>query len=327
MVTPSDQAKVLDFGISRVLQPGSETDVPSSTSSGAFFGTPSDMAPEQARGEPADSRSDIFAFGTVLYEMASGRGPFSRPSAPETMNAVINEPHTPVREINPQIPPPLANLIDRALAKDPAHRYQSIEDVRVVLRSMAQAAHVVGSSPEESRLSPSRRRLAALPATLRRGRWLHTARRRGIAAAAAAIILVAAISGGLTRLTSGTGSFDSVAVLPFVHENTPADLEYLAEGIGESVTGRLSQLSQVRVMARTTMSTYRGRDIDPRAVGRELGVKAVLTGEVLQDDNRIVVRLELVDVKDGARLWGRRVRPTALRALCAARRPRAGGLP
>lgn len=192
MVTPSDQAKVLDFGISRVLQPGSETDAPSSTSSGVFFGTPSYMAPEQARGEPADSRSDIFAFGTVLYEMASGRVPFSRPSAPETTNAVINDPHTPVREINPQIPPPLANLIDRALAKDPAHRYQSIEDVRVVLRSMAQAAHVVGSSPEESRLSPSRRRLAALPATLRRGRRLHTARRRGIAAAAAAIILVAA---------------------------------------------------------------------------------------------------------------------------------------
>jgi eukaryotic-like serine/threonine-protein kinase len=293
MLTPRDQAKVLDFGIAKLLEGDPEsTGGCDLTGTGAVFGTPCYLSPEQARGQPVDQRSDIFSFGVVLYEMATGRPPFRERSAAETMNAVINTPHPPLSASHPHIPPPLANIIDRALAKDPAKRYQSSEELRVELQDLA-----VRSS------------------ALHEGAWQRRPRLKGMhrlwgaaGLVIAALVLLAVSVAGVIGLGSPVDSIGSVAVLPFDHESRLADLEYLADGIAESVTSRLSQLPQLRVMARSTTSSYRGRSVDPRAVGRELSVQALLTGQVVRDKNTVIVRLELVDAKDGARLWGEEYR-------------------
>jgi eukaryotic-like serine/threonine-protein kinase len=305
MLTPRGQIKVLDFGIAKLLERFADVPPASNlTRSGMIFGTPSYLSPEQARGERADHRSDIFSFGTVLYEMATGQVPFNRRSAAETMNAVINQPHDPVSEINDQIPSALVNIIDRALAKDPSKRYQSIDDMRVELRQIAQRIGLVGTNVAEAGLdSPILHGAALHGGRVRRFFRLKRMRRSwGAVGLAAALALVGASA---TAWLSNTGkSINSIAVLPFGYEGTATDLDYLADGIGEGVTGRLSQLSQLRVIARSTMFTYGGRKVDPRVVGRELGVQAVLTGQVLRRDDTVIVRLELVDVKDGSRLWG-----------------------
>ena len=305
MLTPRGQIKVLDFGIAKLLERSADAPAASNlTRSGMIFGTPSYTSPEQARGEGADHRSDIFSFGTVLYEMATGHVAFNRGSAAETMNAVINQPHEPVRKFNDQIPSALVNIIDRALAKDPSKRYQSIDDMRVELRHIAQGIGLVGSNVAEAGLDSPLLHGAAL----RGGRVRRLFRSKPMQRSWAAIVLAAAlvlVGASVAAWLSNIGrSINSIAVLPFGYEGTAADLDYLADGIGEGVTGRLSQLSQLRVIARSTMSTYGGRKVDPRVVGRELGVQAVLTGQVLQRDNTVIVRLELVDVKDGSRLWG-----------------------
>jgi serine/threonine-protein kinase len=309
MLTPRGQAKVLDFGIAKSLQSPVESAGGSQlTGTGAVFGTPGYLSPEQARGQPVDHRSDIFSFGVVLYEMATGCPPFSEPSAAETMNAVINVPHPPLSASDPPIPPALVTIIDRALAKDPAHRYRSMEEMRAELRHVAQAIGLVSAGAAEAGLDPGLFGGAVVDgATLsRRPRLKRT--RLLLGAAGLALVLVAAISAAVAGRRTPVSSMGSVAVLPFDHESTLGDLEYLADGIGESVTRRLSHLPQLRVMARSTMSPYRGRSVDPRAVGRELGVDGVLTGQVVRDQNTVIVRLELVDARDGARLWGEEYR-------------------
>jgi serine/threonine protein kinase len=147
IATPKGQAKVLDFGLAKLTNSSSRADVGGAeseltsklTRTGAVMGTPSYMSPEQARGEKIDHRSDIFSLGVVIYEMASGEVPFKRRSQAETMNAVINEPHTPVAEFNEEIPAELSAAIDRALSKEPADRYQSMGELLQDLRRVGRA--------------------------------------------------------------------------------------------------------------------------------------------------------------------------------------------
>ena len=316
MLTPGGQAKVLDFGIAKSLARDAESTAGSDlTSAGAVFGTPCYLSPEQARGQPVDQRSDIFSFGVVLYEMATGRPPFSERSAAETMNAVINAPHPPLSASDLHLPPALVTIIDRALAKDPAQRYQSIEEMRVELRAVAQAVGLVVPNAANggwdadllSRAAVDRGTLPRRPPLKRMHRRLGA---KGLLLVA--FVVLAVITAAVIGLRSSGNSIGSVAVLPFDYESTLTDLEHLADGIGESVTSRLSQLPQLRVMARSTMFTYKDRCLDPRTVGRDLGVQAVLTGQVIQHGDTVIVRIELVDVNAGDRIWGEEFsRPTS----------------
>ncbi|HXU37847.1 MAG TPA: protein kinase [Blastocatellia bacterium] len=164
IVTNKGQVKILDFGLAKSLayaNRDNEADESELTRQGAQLGTPAYMSPEQARGEPADRRSDIFSFGVVLYEMTSGRVPFKARSQAETMNAVINTPHTPVGELNRKIPADLASVIDRALAKEPADRYQTISEMLADLNRIAANAGVaqspaVARQPFDGRQGPAR---------------------------------------------------------------------------------------------------------------------------------------------------------------------------
>src|SRR5262249_46292159 len=144
IVTPRGQVKVLDFGLAKLMDGSGDKAEPELkselTRTGAVMGTPSYMSPEQARGEKIDHRSDIFSLGVVIYEMASGDVPFKRKSQAETMNAVINEPHAPAAQLNPEIPAGLCAAIDRALSKEPTDRYQSLREMLRDLRQVGRAA-------------------------------------------------------------------------------------------------------------------------------------------------------------------------------------------
>ncbi|HSE97842.1 MAG TPA: protein kinase, partial [Blastocatellia bacterium] len=162
IVTPRGQVKVLDFGLAKLVDDGGRAGVSAGeaglksglTRTGAVMGTPQYMSPEQARGERVDHRSDIFSLAIVLYEMASGEVPFKEKSQAETMNAVINEPHTPVTEFNKDIPAGLSAVIDRALAKEPADRYQSMGEMLADLRQVGRTVGLIGSSDSQGAVIP-----------------------------------------------------------------------------------------------------------------------------------------------------------------------------
>jgi serine/threonine protein kinase/Tol biopolymer transport system component len=190
MVTARGQAKVLDFGLAKRMDDagGGRQTFPNLTRTGAVMGTPAYMSPEQARGDRADHRSDIFSLGVVMYEMATGRQPFTRPSYAETMNAVINERQAPAAELNKEAPPGLSAVIDRALAKDPDGRYNSSSELIMALQA-APGAHLVTSSLPDGVITPYAR-VRERPLL---GRFKRLARNPALLAALSLLALAAAL--------------------------------------------------------------------------------------------------------------------------------------
>ncbi len=271
-VTSEGRIKILDFGLARwVLDEsgGEETSAPTTpdpTRPGTVLGTVGYMSPEQVRGEPADARSDIFAFGCVLHEMLTGRRAFTGSSAFERMAAILrDEPQRPSL-VSPDVPPDLDRLVAQCLEKVAAKRPASARELVRLLRDLASAGAsdrtvVAGSS------------IRAVPKRTPRSK--------------------------------------SLAVLPFLNPGGDAEVEYLTEGITESLINDLSHLRRLRVMATSTMFRFRG-DADPQEVGRQLGVTTVLSGRVTPRGSSLAISTELVDASNGFRLWGARYdRPIA----------------
>ena len=298
MVTPEGHAKVLDFGIAKQLATDNSAESDAGTFSGRLTsadttpGTVIYMSPEQVRGEPIDSRTDLFSLGVVLYEMATGAVPFQGATSGMTYDAILNRGPAPVRGLNPDIPEDLERIILKAVEKDRDHRYQSARDMVVDLKRLKR-----DSSTSMPPFSGSHPPVAAAPPK-KKSPW-------GIIAGVAAVALLAvgvsmfAPSGDTPRPT-----IDSLAVLPFDNVRNDPEVDYLADGIAETLINRLSQIEQLDVMARSTAFRYRGRDVDPQTVGRELDVGAVLTGRVVQQGDRLNVQAELVDVSSGSQIWG-----------------------
>jgi TolB-like protein/Tfp pilus assembly protein PilF len=267
-LTADGRVKILDFGLARVegaeLPPDVDTRSysPGQTQPGAVLGTPGYMAPEQVCGQPADARSDLFAFGCVLYEMVSGRRPFAGSSEAEVAAAILHEDPPGLAGAGAKLPAELERLIRHCLEKNAEARFQSARDLAFALRALLSDSDVAKIS-------------AARPAA-RRGR-----RRKAV---------------------------DSLAVLPLANAAADPDAEYVSDGLTESILFTLSRLPRLRVMARSTVFRYKGRDVDPQAVGRELGVQAVLTGRISVRGDTLTLAVELVDVADGAQLWGEQYR-------------------
>jgi eukaryotic-like serine/threonine-protein kinase len=298
--------KVLDFGVAKVEHLQGHDQADDSTVNRATFGTPAFMSPEQARGLRADQRSDVFSVGVLLYEMTTGQLPFTGGSVQETLHAVINEPHRPPDEINAEMTPGLAAVIDRALSKDAARRYQSAREMYIELQQLGDAGK---QGVEGKRKQPQAHKWSRLAGPAR----------RSIAVLAVAVAALTAAGAGTARLFERVPQMDSVAVLPFTNERADLNTDYLSDGLTESLISTLARLPRLRVMARSTMFTYQGRNLDPRAVGRELRVRVVLTGHVVQRGDRVIIGVEMVDVANGSRLWGQTYtrRLTELSALPA----------
>jgi serine/threonine-protein kinase len=310
IITAQGQAKVLDFGLAKLLEPeagGAESDL---TRSGAMLGTPSNMSPEQARGERVDHRSDIFSFGVLLYEMATGRTPFKRKSPAETMNAVINEPHTPVSEINKDVPPGLVAVIDRALAKESGARYQSMPEMLGDLRGVvAQAGSL--RDPFDSAEVPDG---VIVPyVSPRRRTWLGGLRRwtqnptRAVALALAASVVLVGLALIIYSLWPKhpvpPAPIKSIAVLPFKPLVAESRDETLEMGMTDTLITKLSAIRQINVRPISAVRKYTGLDQDPMAAGREQRVDAVLDGSIQKSGEKIRVTVRLVRVEGGAPLW------------------------
>ena len=271
-VTSEGRVKILDFGLARWVEQESAdvaTEAPTTadpTQPGTVLGTVGYMAPEQVRGEPADARSDIFAFGCVLHEMLAGRPAFTGSSAVERLAAILRDEPPRASLVSPDVPAELDSLLSRCLEKSAAKRPGSASELVPVLRDLASAG---ATDP------------TLVPGTPVRVRAKRPSRSK------------------------------SLAVLPFLNPGGDVEMEYLTEGITESLINDLTQLRRLRVMATSTMFRFRG-DADPQEVGRQLGVGTVLSGRVAPRGPSLAISVELVDASNGFRLWGARYdRPIA----------------
>jgi eukaryotic-like serine/threonine-protein kinase len=301
-VTKRGQAKILDFGLAKLSPHTSdisgvsvlptEASPESLTNPGTTIGTIAYMSPEQARGEDVDSRTDLFSFGAVLYEMATGKQAFTGNNSVALFESLLTKTPPPASRLNPDVPPELEQIINKSLEKDRDVRYQYAAEVRADLKRLKREIDSGRSSV--SHVAPSTVLTAKAPSQSRK--W-------GLIAVGLVIAALAIGIGFYLRGNRGQ-AIQSLAVLPFLNLNADPKTEYLSDGITESTINTLSQLPKLRVMARGTVFTYKGKEVDPRKVGRDLNVDAVVTGSINQQENTLIIRADLVQVSDGAQLWG-----------------------
>jgi len=284
MITPRGHAKVLDFGLAKLRLQASDADSETrvKSSPGTVIGTIDYMSPEQALGREVDSRSDLFSFGTVLYEMATGRQAFAGQTSTETIERIVHSQPEAIARFNYEVPAEVERIIRKCIEKNPDSRYQSGREILIDLRNLRRDS----TSAERP----------AIP--IRRKPWLAVSM-------AAALIAAAAVYVARSR-ANVRAPIDSLAVLPFVNTSHDPQSEFLADGMTETIINKLSELPQLKVMSGSTMFRYKGKNADPQQVGRELKVSAVLTGRVLQIGDRLGIQTELVNVDDGTQLWGER---------------------
>jgi eukaryotic-like serine/threonine-protein kinase len=292
-VTKRAQAKVLDFGLAKLVPKGVARsdavfggEVDSTSIVGIISGTPSYMSPEQIRGDNLDSRTDIFSLGLLLYEMATGRQAFGGGTGGMIIEAVLTRAPVPARSINPDIPPRLEEIINKALHKDRELRHQHAAAIGTDLQRLQQGIDSRRRVTEEDTAS------APISGT---SRLEPTGEQR---------VRNSTEQTGTLRRERVSKNIDSLAVLPFENASRDPEHEYLSDGIAGSLINVLATVPKLRVMAQSTVFRYKGRGIDPQAVGRELNVRAVLTGRIMQSGGSLRIGTELVDVATGSQLWG-----------------------
>jgi TolB-like protein/Tfp pilus assembly protein PilF len=294
-ITRDGRVKILDFGLAKTgheTTGASATNAPTEvgTEPGVVMGTVGYMSPEQVRGQPADQRSDLFAFGAMLYEMLTGKRAFAGDSAVETMNAILNaEPPEPSRS-QAEVTPALDRIVRRCLEKSPAERFQSARDLAFALGEASSVASASAVRP---------------PAAGRK-------RRLGLTLLAALLLLLAALFaaniGGLRdrfRSGSSTGRIRSLAVLPLENFSRDPEQEYFADGMTEELITNLAQIGSLHVISRMSAMHYKGSKKPLPQIARELKVDAVLEGSVGRAGNRVRITAQLIDAATDRHLWAK----------------------
>jgi serine/threonine protein kinase/tetratricopeptide (TPR) repeat protein len=328
MIRDDDYVKVLDFGLAKLTECPASIDTEAATRAlvktnpGMVMGTVQYMSPEQARGLPVDERTDIWSLGVVLYEMAAGCVPFEGETATDVILSVVEREPPPLARYSKEVPAELERIVNKALRKNREERYQTIKDLSLDLKSLKQELEKFGVPPSGGWLSDAK---TAPPegSTPNAGtaitrpdtpithptssaeyivNEIRSHKRSAVLTLATLVIAVAAVV-YFFYFAKGGEAIDSIAVLPFVDISGDSNKEYLSDLISDSIINNLSQLPSLRVISQSSTLRYKGQPIDPKQVGQELGVRAVLMGRLVQRGDDLSVSTELVDTRDNRRLW------------------------
>ena len=336
MITQDGHAKILDFGLAKLVKGQGETQdygeeeatliaaYPApATAPGLIVGTVGYLSPEQAQGKikKIDQRSDIFSFGCILFEAVTRKKPFEGDSIIQSLHMVIHESPAPIANLNPSAPPELQRIVRRCLAKDPDERYQSIKDVAIELKELRRelraadnktTATPTGAEPNGPSKDRDTRNQGSSPTadtqsitTSSGASVVTTIKQHKLAAAVGLLALVAGFStvALYLRAWNSSKSINSIAVLPFVNDSGNLEVEYLSDGMTETLIRSLSQLPNLAVKSRSTVFYYKGKETSPTKIGEELNVQAVLLGRFVQRGDELRLNLELVNTKTQDVIW------------------------
>ncbi|HEU4766823.1 MAG TPA: protein kinase [Pyrinomonadaceae bacterium] len=335
MTTSDGHGKILDFGLAKLVEPqpaagsvsSEEPTILQHSTPGVILGTAGYMSPEQAQGKTKDidHRADIFSFGCILFEAITSRRAFAGTDMIDTLNKIIREPAPLIATFNPSAPADLQRIVRRCLAKDPDQRYQSIKDVAIELKEVRR--ELQENPTAYSSVSRDARTLEDLDATVVQNPTtaapssastrassaefiVNEIKRHKLATmivvVAVLLVVTAAAFGIRSYLHAGNteAAIESIAVVPFVNQSKDPNADWISDGLTESIINNLTQLPNIKVIARSSVFRYKGREEDPLKIGNELGVSAVLAGRLMPRGDSMVVSVELIDVRDNKQIWG-----------------------
>jgi serine/threonine protein kinase len=299
ILTPSGQAKVLDFGLAKLVHNTGTEEDQSLTAVGIIPGTAVYMSPEQARSETVDARSDLFSFGTVLYEMATGKKPFLGNNSLMTLDAVLHQKPTPPHDLNPKIPIELQGIIGKAMEKDRTHRYQSAAEMR---SDLAQLKRETESGTIKIGSGSSTMLRAASKTFSRNSRFLTYSL---IAMAALLVTVLGAVGAWWLkhREVASAEQKNAIAVLPLQNLNGDFSTDYLRFALADELTSVLTYSRALEVRPSSVTRRFVALDIDPKKVGQELHVGRLLQGHFIKQGDALTVTLEAIDVPTERLIW------------------------
>ncbi len=273
LIDSHGRTRIVDFGLASVM--GTDH----LTKTGSTLGTIGYMSPEQVKGEKVDHRTDLFSFGVVLYEMITSHAPFKADSEAATLHAITNDKPEMLARFRREMPVTLQTMIDKALDKNVATRYQHADDLAADLRALQRDASID---------SPHGRQNKRLPLLI-----------------GGSVLLVAILVAGYfyMRPKQTPPAAKSIAVLPFVDMSPQKDQEYFCDGMAEELINRLSNIGQLRVPARTSAFSFKGKLDNIKEIGEKLGVETVLEGSVRKAGNQLRITTQLINVADGYHIW------------------------
>ena len=352
MVRRDGYVKVLDFGLAKLAHETAtaakeiDSDAPTrvapvNTEPGMVLGTASYMSPEQARGLEVDARSDIWSLGVVLYEMVAGKMPFEGGTTTDILSMILHREPPSLLLYQSSLPTELERIVEKALAKERDARYQTAKDLSVDLKRLKQRLELDAEmersiTPEEEarrtssqsapRLSGTMPNVMATPTneasaahTISSAEYvvgeIKRHKRAAVIVLATLILAIAAAVFYYTYTSRRSAAITSVAVLPFTNLSGDPNMEYLSDGVTESLINSLSELPSLKVISRGSVFKYKGREVDPQEVARALGVQAIVTGRVLQRGDQLQISAELVNASDKTQMWGEQFNRRATDAL------------
>jgi serine/threonine-protein kinase len=311
MVTATGQVKVLDFGLAKLLDDTAAVTAgihrTELTEIGVPYGTATYAAPEQARGDRVDKRADIFSLGVLLYEMLTGTWPFRGKTTIDVRHAVLHDPPRPIAELRSSpIPPRLQNIVDKALEKEPRDRFQNMEDFRNELRQVLQELDAGVTGFQSVTPEPPRHLTGANPVS-RAVRWLKSITRTESPTSAPNITPSKSNIHETPFTTVTDQEKKSLAILCFRNLSNDPAATFYEFSLADAVITELARIRSLVVRPSSVIARYQGQQRDPREIGKELDVNAVLTAGFIHSGERFRVTAQLIDVGTGELLWSDRI--------------------